>query len=394
MHEENPIAVTGMGALCALGTTVSVIEQGLYRQERILSPASELSDSALPFPFYSVPAEAWNEKGRRGSAADTLHLGLLAANQAIAQAGWQDTDRMAVIAGTTSGTALHFLEGYRGRHEKACPREDCSDYLACNPALVLGETFKAHGPLLTISNACTSGADAIGMGAELIRCGQASTVLCGGMDALSLVPHTGFARLMVYDDEPCRPFDAHRKGLNLGEGAAFLCLESAHEALRRKTTILGYILGYGSHSDAYHLTSPHPEGEGLSGAIHDALTQSGKKKTDLAFINVHGTGTKENDRIEGRTLARVLPGVPLWASKALTGHTLGAAGALEAVFTLTALARGLVPGSVGFTEQDPEIGISPLRETLTITKKIALSTSLGFGGSNAALVLSTENLHD
>ncbi len=394
MRKEEPVAVTGMGALCALGPDIPAIERGLYRQERSLSPAATLSEDALPFPFYSAPQTAWNGKGRQGSAADTLRLGMLAATQAMAQAQWQDASRTAVIAGTTSGSALHFLEGYRRRHENAGVSEDCADYLDCNPALTLGETFQARGPLLTISNACTSGADAIGMGIDLIRSGQTDTALCGGMDALSLVPHTGFARLMVYDDEPCRPFDARRKGLNLGEGAAFLCLESLRKARRRGATILGYVLGYGSHSDAYHFTSPHPEGEGLAGAMRDALTQAGLQETDLAFVNVHGTGTKENDRIEGKTLAHALPGVPLWASKALTGHTLGAAGALEAVFTLIALSKRIVPASVGFAEQDPEIGVSPLREPLAIAKKNALSTSLGFGGSNAALALSTECDHD
>lgn len=394
MPKEEPVAITGMGAVCALGMKVADIERGLYGQERLLSPAAALSASALPFPFYRVPDAVWQQEGRKGSAADTLRLGLLAAREAMTQAQWTDTRAMAVIAGTTSGTALHFLEGYRNRHTADHCSEDCADYLACNPALVLGETFHAHGPLLTISNACTSGADAIGMGADLIRSARADAVLCGGMDALSLVPHTGFARLMVYDDAPCRPFDAHRKGLNLGEGAAFLCLESAKNAERRGVAILGYILGYGTHSDAYHFTAPHPEGTGLEKALGDALSQAGAQAADLAFVNVHGTGTRENDQIEGKTLARLLPGVPLWASKPLTGHTLGAAGALEAVFTLTALTRACVPASLGFAEQDPEIGVSPPGSALAITKRLALSTSLGFGGSNAALALAAGSFHD
>lgn len=199
---------------------------------------------------------------------------------------------------------------------------------------------------------------------------------------------------MVYDAEPCRPFDVSRQGLNLGEGAAFICLESLENARRRNAIIQGYVLGYGVHCDAYHLTAPHPEGEGLMLALYDALTQAGKSAAEMAFVNVHGTGTRENDKVEGRILARELPSVPLWATKALTGHTLGAAGALEAVFTLLALQKGQIPASVGFVEQDPEIGVGPVTTKLLLDKNVALSTSLGFGGGNAVLILAAERDHE
>lgn len=396
MNKCEPVAITGMGAVCSLGSGIPEIAEGLFRGRRFLSSAKKLSPDALDFPICTAPDGSWDEE-RTGFASDTLRLGLAAAQQAFLRAGRPAGLPAAVVAGTTAGTALHFLRGYKARRHNESHGgdhdedydEDCQAYLNSNPALALAQRLNIQGPLLTLSNACTSGADALGLGADMIRSGQVSRALCGGMDALSLVPHTGFARLMVSDAGPCRPFDIGRAGLNLGEGAAFMYLESLESARRRGAAIEGLLLGYGSHCDAYHFTAPHPEGEGLRKALRDALAQAGKSAADMAFVNAHGTGTRENDRTEGRLLARELPGVPIWTTKALTGHTLGAAGALEAVFTLLALRKQRLPASAGFAERDPEIGAEPVRSGLDLDKNVALSTSLGFGGNNAALVLAT-----
>lgn len=379
-------AITGMGCVCALGCCNEEVRRGLYGMARRLAPAKDLSPDALDFPYFAVPASIW-DGGRSFAAGDTLRLGLLAAGEALAQAGISHGDALAVIAGTTSGTALHFLSGYRNFRESGHAGPDCEEYLASNPALAIRAHFALKGAPLTISNACVSGADAIGLGLSMILSGQCERVLCGGLDALSLVPHTGFARLMIYDPAPCAPFDRKRAGLNLGEAAAFLVLERSDAARARGRHIYGKVLGYGSASDAHHFTSPHPEGRGLETAVNESLRQAGIVPGDLAFVNVHGTGTRENDRIEGRTLHRLLSDTPLWCTKGLTGHTLGAAGALEALFTLWALEKGLLPPSVGFEEEDPEIGVSPVHELTPITKNVALSTSLGFGGCNSALVV-------
>jgi 3-oxoacyl-(acyl-carrier-protein) synthase len=147
------------------------------------------------------------------------------------------------------------------------------------------------------------------------------------------------------------------------------------------------VLGYGNASDAHHFTAPHPEGRGLASAIRAALSQAGLQAADMAFVNAHGTATRENDRVEGRLLSTMLPHVPVWASKGGTGHTLGAAGALEAVLSLAALRCGTVPASPGFSRVDPEIGLEPTQSACPVSSPFALSTSLGFGGGNAALVL-------
>ncbi|MDO5536606.1 MAG: beta-ketoacyl-[acyl-carrier-protein] synthase family protein [Desulfovibrionaceae bacterium] len=394
MPRMEPAAITGMGCVCALGADTGCAARGLGEGGRQLAPASALSPIALDYPFLAVPDMVWPEGRRTGWASDTLHLAGLAAREALGMAGLADGRGAAVLCGTTTGTALHFLDGYSVCRNGGAPGPDCQAYLDSDPALALAAALGADGPVLTLSNACTSGADAVGMGLDMLRCGMASRVLCGGADAMSLVSHTGFARLMLADTGPCRPFDAHRQGLNLGEGAAFLVLEHPAAARARGAEILGFVRGFGAHADAHHFTAPHPEGEGLAHSVTDALEQAGLKAGDLAFVNVHGTGTRENDRVEGRTLSRLLPGVPLWASKGLTGHTLGAAGAIEAVFTLLALRRGIVPKSAGFAEQDPDIGASPTMTDLPVSSPSALSTSLGFGGGNAALILSTEAGHD
>ena len=400
MQRGSGVVVTGMACLCAAGDSLTEVLDSLQSGRRELIAASVLDSRALPYPFFGLDAKHF-PGGRKHSAQDTLTLAKAVCHSALAEAAVpQHLLREAgVVLGTTAGSASHFLESYAASRgitaehvaesaPTACPcaqGADRDDYFSANLALEMD--VEAHGPRLTVTDACTSGADAIGLAMDLITTGQCQCVLCGGADALSLVPHTGFARLMIYSDQPCRPFDRDRKGLNLGEGAAALVLESAQHAHSRNAKVLGQVLGYGNASDAHHFTAPHPEGLGLATAIRSALQQAGLAAADMAFVNAHGTSTRENDKVEGRLLRTMLPNVPVWASKGGTGHTLGAAGALEAVLTLAALRCGTVPASLGFSAVDPEIGFAPTQSALSVSLPFALSTSLGFGGGNAALVL-------
>ncbi len=384
------VAVTGMGCLCAAGANPAETWESLClgRQNRV--PAQELHPDALPYPFFAVPASVFAEGRRSNTAADTLDLARQAASQAITQAGIDPVMHadMAIVMGTTAGSALHFLEGYRA--SRACqPHDgkDISSYFSSNLALSLAQTYRASSVTLTVANACTSGADAIGLAASLIARGQCRVALCGGADALNLVPHTGFARLMISSPQACRPFDAKRQGLNLGEGAGMLVLENAAHAAERGAKPLGFITGYGSAADAHHFTAPHPEARGLEHAVHQALCMSHIKSRDIAFINAHGTATLENDRVEGRFFSQNLPHTPVWGSKSITGHTLGAAGALEAIFCLMALEQNVVPPTWGFADVDTDIGLVPTQKLTPLSGDYALSTSLAFGGGNAALIL-------
>ena len=201
---------------------------------------------------------------------------------------------------------------------------------------------------------------------------------------------SGFHALGVSSNQPCAPFDRDRKGLNLGEGAGVLILESTERLLLRQMTPRLSFGGYGASSDAYHLTTPHPEGAGLKRAIETAFDEADVTFEDIAFVNAHGTATRENDRVEGRVLSACLPDVPVVSTKVYTGHTLGAAGAIEAVYSAAALLAYWIPRNAGFKHKDDEIPLVPTLERTTISKACALSTSIAFGGNNAALILKRE----
>ena len=235
-----------------------------------------------------------------------------------------------------------------------------------------------------------SAADAIGIAASWLRSGLCDVAIAGGADELCRVTFNGFAALMITDENPCKPFDRDRKGLNLGEGAAMLVLASEEANRRREAPARAYVLGYGSACDAYHLTAPRPDGAGLRRAIGEALACSGRTAADIAFVNAHGTGTPDNDRVESRTLHELMPGVPFHSTKGFTGHTLGAAGAIEAAFTVACLDQGRIPANVGFSQPDEELPGRPAGRITPITGRFAMSESLAFGGNNAVLVLGKE----
>ena len=392
------VLVSGLGCICAAGRDSAETWQSLadgespppVPPERLLKLARGLNLGEMSHPAFMVADDCFPEKFRH-TARDTLALAEAAAREALAMSGLESGelagDRSGIIVGSTAGNALHFLEDYAAlKQGTASAGSGFQDFFNCNPALALAQKLKISGPALTVGNACCSGSDAVGLGLELIASGRCDRVLAGGADALSLVPYIGFRRLMIYSDEPCRPFDQNRQGLNLGEGAGFLMLESATSLEKRKARPLARLLGYGAAADAHHLTAPHPEAAGLRQAIRSALERSGVSPDSLAFVNAHGTATADNDRVEALALRQEVPGVPVWAVKGSTGHTLGAAGGVEATLTVAALHRGLLPPSRGFVTDDPSLGLRPTEFSRPLTGTTAMSVSLGFGGGNAALI--------
>ena len=324
----------------------------------------------------------------------TNRMAVLAAKEACAQAGL-DADalrvlRVGVCLGTTVGCTLNNEPFYRSYRRGELPDTGgVARYLNNNPALLLAQALDLHGPVATVANACSSGTDAIGLGRSWLLEGRCDLVLAGGSDELSRVTCLGFASLMVTSEGACRPFDRRRDGLNLGEGAGVVVLETRTGHRRRGgPSPQGVVLGYGCSADSHHVTAPHPDGKGLERAITRALEVAGIAPGDVRLVNAHGTSTRDNDQVEGRVIARVLGlKVPVVATKAYTGHTLGAAGALEAIFTLKALQDGVAPATAGFEEPDPDCGITPTREVTKLDGGIALSNSLAFGGNNSVLVL-------
>lgn len=398
-----PVMVTGLGCLCAAGRSLPEtwrnLSEGraappssperLLKVARALNLGPELGEMAPP--AFMLPEDCFPE-GFRHTARDTLALAETAAGEALAMAGLAPAElaneRSGLTVGSTAGNALHFLDDYAALKQGGeVGGIGFQDFYNCNPAPALAEKLGLGGPALTIGNACCSGADAIGLGLELIASGRCDRVLAGGADALSLVPYIGFSRLMIYSNQSCRPFDRDRKGLNLGEGAGFLMLESEAALKKRGGRPLARLLGYGAAADAHHLTAPHPEAAGLRQAIRSALRRAGLGPEALAFVKAHGTATPDNDRVEALAIRAEVPGLPVWGLKGATGHTLGAAGALEAALTVAALHHGLLPPSPGFINEDPSLGLRPTTGALSpINRAAALSLSLGFGGGNAALV--------
>ncbi|MFC1888461.1 beta-ketoacyl-[acyl-carrier-protein] synthase family protein [Thermodesulfobacteriota bacterium] len=345
------------------------------------------TDLAKPvFEVKKIPGQWQRPKAR------TLSLAFSAADQALAEAGLlEDTGslRVGVCLGTTVASQLNDFDYYRTyRSEGSAPMDAVKRYLSGNLSSAVAQQFSLSGPTLTIVNACSSGTDAIGAALSWLRADLCDIALAGGADELNRVPYAGFNALTLLSDDLCAPFDRNRKGMNLGEGAGMVVLEKAGSAVRRGVQSNLFCSGYGTIADAYHLTAPRPDGSGLEKAIRKAVADAGISPDTIGFINAHGTATVSNDQVEGAVLARVFgSGCRVYSTKGFTGHTLGAAGGLEAVFTALALREGWISGCVGLTETDPDIPLAPAIEPNRIQCSHALSTSLAFGGNNSALVL-------
>jgi len=386
MRPSRTVWITGLGVVSAAGVDVPETLSAFDQSSRNPSPVS-LFETALACPVFEVPLDPFPQENGRWSR--TFRLAMLAVEQALKEAGEIHRDpgrRIGVCLGTTVASQLNNMEFYRAYRRNANPPlEPVRDFLKGNLAQNVARSLGVRGPWATIVNACSSGADAIGLGLDWLRAGLCDAVIAGGADEMNRVPLCGFHSLGIVSDAPCAPFDLHRSGLNLGEGAGILVLEAASSRPEKAELVLA---GYGAACDAHHLTAPHPEGRGLKRAIEAAMEFSQTSYDEVAFLNAHGTATRDNDLVEGRVLAELFgPGVVALSTKGYTGHALGGAGGMEAVFTALALREGWVPASVGFETPDPDIGIRPLRRKTGIEGPAAVSTSLAFGGNNAAIVI-------
>lgn len=390
-----PIPIVGTGCITAAGRTVDENLATMFRGTRAPSPPSRIeTDHKIAYPVFEVP-DAWmadqiTNPGNRQRCAD---FALIAAREALAQAGLADAVqrrklRIGVCLGTVVGAAMEETSFYELYHHGKCPEiEPVLEFLKSNPAKLICERLELTGPYMTVTTACTSGASAICQAAAWIQNDLCDAVIAGGTEKLSRLSYNGFISLMITDAEACRPFDRQRSGLNLGEGAGVVVLESPHSAARRQARPRGVLLGAGNACDAYHLSRPDPAGSGLRKAVRDAMTGAGLVKSNIDFINAHGTGTPDNDYMEGRLFCEWFPGIPFHSTKCYTGHTLGAAGGIEAVLAVECLNRKRIPGNAGFTTMDPDIGGTPVATCTAVPGATALSTSVAYGGNNIALFL-------
>lgn len=320
---------------------------------------------------------------------------LLAAHEAWEQAGWPPGEGGPIVLGTTGGGMTLGQEyvcqavNTPGRFRRQPTR--VRHYQGQQQGLDLASAFGCQGPVTILSNACASGANAIGHAWDLLRRGHGERVLTGGYDALCHLVFAGFDSLQALSPTQCRPFDAQRDGLGLGEGAAVLALETLERATARGATILGEIVGYGATTDAHHLTQPHPEGEAALASMTAACASAGLTPDQIDYVNAHGTGTPLNDSAEAAALARWAgaraASLPVSSTKSSIGHLLGAAGAVEAVVCLMALRGQWLPPTSTLRTPDPACRFALVREPMDARLEYALTNSFGFGGANATLIL-------
>jgi 3-oxoacyl-[acyl-carrier-protein] synthase II len=394
------VVVTGAGIVTALGAGWRVNADG-FRSGRTAIRPLELFDvsrqrtkiaaeACLP---ENLPVTKLSQKNlNRLDRASRLLL--LAAHEAWTQSGWTPTDNLPVVLGTTSGEMTlgqnFFRQAIETPHRLKQQATRLAHYQVQRQALDLCDAFGFHGPVINLANACASGANAIGHAWELVRHGRAEKVLTGGYDALCHLTFAGFDSLQALSPVACRPFDATRNGLSLGEGAAVLTLETLAAAKKRGAEILGEILGYGAATDIHHLTQPHPDGDAALAAMHAAGATAGVLPEQIDYVNAHGTATIQNDATETAALNRWAGAhagkLPVSSTKAVTGHTLGAAGAIEAVVCLMALRGQWLPPEIGLNVVDPACRFPIVREPVDKKIELALSNSFGFGGANAALI--------
>ena len=298
------------------------------------------------------------------------------------------------VIGTTSGGMSYGEQYYRSlcgsgnlRHAPTW----IANYPAQKPIIdAQEEVLGVSVPCQVIANACASGTNAIGHAFECIRSGRYQRVLTGGYDALSELVFTGFDSLQASTPEKCRPFDRNRAGMVLGEGAAILALENLELARKRGAPVLAEIVGYGISTDNFHITQPDPSGVGPRQAMERALQSAQISADEVNYINAHGTATVFNDAAEGKAISQLFNGVPVSSTKSMMGHSLGAAGAVEAVISLLALRHRFLPPNINFDALDDGLQLNVVaNESRSAVVSMALSNSFGFGGTNASILMRT-----
>jgi len=393
------VFVTGIGIISAVGTSVAANRSALQSGKSGIGLTSNLNSryaADLPFGAITMTTDAFREKfgvADPGITRTTL-LALHAFSEAITDSGLTRAElsdpRMALIGATTVGGMCLTDELYRDTTQPCNASPYLSSYDCASVNLFLHSRYRMNGFVTTINTACSSSANSIQYGARLIRNGLADKAIVGGVDSLAKFTINGFHALQILSPAACRPFDRNRAGLNLGEGAAFLVLEG-EEALAGKRAY-AELTGYCNTNDAFHPSALSLQGDGPCLAMAGALQSAGLNPADIDFINTHGTATENNDEAESRAMLRLFGEVPPFAStKSYTGHTLGAAGAIEAVYSILSLRHQELYPSLNFDEPIPGLELQPIQEYQTGTIRHAMSNSFGFGGNCASLIFSNVN---
>ena len=395
------VVITGAGLITALGTGWRENAAGFragrtaFRPVTLFDVSRQRAKTAAEISLGSTLPRTQLSPRQIARLDRAAKLLLIAAHEAWQQSGWTPTEFLPQVLGTTSG-GMSLGEAYY-RQATQTPGTNrgqmarVSHYQPQRQAIDLADAFGFQGPVTIISNACASGANAIGHAWHLVRTGQAERVFTGGYDAISHLVFAGFDSLQALSTTSCRPFDAHRDGLALGEGAAMLAIESLESARRRGAEILGEITGYGAATDSHHLTQPHPEGRAAIASMTAAAQAAQVTPDQIGYLNAHGTATPLNDSAEAAAIntwaGAHAAQLPVSSTKASIGHLLGAAGAVEAVICTIALREQWLPPTTTTETVDPACAFPLVRTPRDGKFDHALTNSFGFGGANATLIL-------
>ena len=395
------VAITGMGIVTSHGIGKAVNWRKTLAGESSIRPITLFDTTAYRTKsagqLADLPLAPWR-RIRTSRVDRASHILYHAVAEALEESGltaadWDVSQAVAAL-GTTLGGMASGEQYHRAYVQEGPARARPSrvvDHLAHAQPLHVMEEFSLGGVPRVFSNACASGANAVGYGFDLVRSGRGDLALCGGYDPLCEFAFAGFHSLQALTTDLCRPFDRHRSGLAIGEGAGIFLLEAWDRAMARGARILGEIVGYGESNDGFHMTRPEPEGRSAAAALRQALQEAGVAVEDVDYVNAHGTGTSFNDAAETAALLAALGprarGIPVSSSKSMIGHLLGGAGAVEGILTVLALATGWLPPNVNYETPDPQCDLRIVRAATRAERlRVAVSNSFGFGGANAVLV--------
>jgi len=397
------VAITGIGLISALGVGREAVWRSMIagqcgiRGLTLFDPAGYRSGLAAQIADYE-PARRFSPlQQRRWSRCD--QIAVLASAEALDDAGLNadavNPERVGVMLGAGTGDLFRNEEYLEEIHQKGVQRAAPSkivNFFVSTSVDVVSERFGFSGPRHSVIAACSSSTIALGYAADAIRAGTIDAALAGGADVLCRLTFSGFNALRLIDQAPCRPFDAGRAGMTIGEASAVMVLEDFDRARARGAAIYAELVGHSATCEAYHPTSPEPEGHAVAATVEAALADAKVPANVIDHINAHGTGTIHNDRAEARAFHRVFgeraASIPVNSIKAMVGHCLGAAGAIEAATLALTIARGVIPPTVNHTATDPDCALDVVpNEARTCDVRYGLSTSLAFGGNDAAIVL-------
>lgn len=395
---QERIFISAMGAISAIGNNTDEHFQSLVNARAGIGISEFLQTVHQgKFPFGEVKFSNTKLAEKLGLEAGnhsrTALLGLWAVTQLLENSQLIPDKKTGFISATTVGgmdqSEQHLDDYKKGGFldlAKAHPLGSSTEFIA--------NQLNINGYRTTLSTACSSSANAFILGSRLIASGMLDRVIIGGVDSLSAFTLNGFNSLMILDKEHCKPFDSQRKGLNLGEAAAYLLIESEASLKASGRIALAELSGFANANDAYHQTASSPEGDGAFSAMKEAISKADLKVEQIQYINAHGTGTANNDLSEGMAIQRLIGdnNIPFSSTKAYTGHTLGAAGAIEAVISVLCLQNQFIPASLNYKNPMPELIIKPLTKDIKdASLQNILSNSFGFGGNNTSLVFSSVN---